>query len=351
MAGLTGVVLTAGFVRALDLADAAGHRPLEAAWRAGAKISPLVEAGQWWRVVVAPLHHLEVAHFLLNAAVVASMGALFAALAGVTRAVLVFLTGAWAGTLASVWLNPPSWSLGASAGGYALTGALIGALAAGPWLRSRGGQVALALAAMLVGLQIASGGPTADVSAHGAGLVFGFVAGLPLGRAERSPAPGPWRTRHLPRLALAGSVLLVAYAEGAQQTLVRSLDDAAPSTDAGERWPTAPGWIVTREAPTPKATDCRTNGLATVCILPDSTAAAGAWLGCDTAPEPAVVDVRTWVRNGLQPPSPESPTWRSVWSVPPSGPTIGVWRVAESQDVAWIDRHVAQLRESLWSPP
>jgi rhomboid protease GluP len=346
------IVLTAGFVRALTLAEPAVRRPLEAAWRAGAKVSPLVEAGQWWRVVIAPLHHLEVAHFLLNVAVVAMFGGLFARFAGATRAALVFLTGAWAGTAVSVWINPQSWSLGASAGAYALIGALVGALAAGPWLRARRAQVMLAFAAALVGAQIALAGPSADTAAHAGGLVFGFAAGLPLGRAERAVPPGRMAALHLPRLALVVCVLLVVSAERAHDALLATLDTPPPSpSNADARWPVAPGWARTRNAPTREAAECQTNGLATVCILPDEPAAAGAWLGCEAPPEPPVIDTRAWIRSGLQSPSPESPTWRSVWSVPPDGPTIGIWRVAESQDVAWIDRHVQRLRESLWSPP
>ncbi len=349
--GVAGVALTAGFIRALSLAEPAGHRPLEAAWRAGAKVSALVEAGQWWRVIIAPLHHLELGHFLWNLVVVSAMGGLFARFAGVTRAVLVFLTGAWAATAVSVRLNPASWSLGASGGGYALIGALIGALAAGPWLRERRWQLGLVVAALLVGLQIALAGPKTDVVAHAAGLGFGFLAGLPLGRSERSPAPGVWRTRHLPRLALAGSVVLVVVAELSHEAVLRSLGDVSRGSTASPAWPLAPGWVVAANPPSPEARSCQTNGLATVCILPDAPEAAGRWLGCDTPPVPPVVEPRGWIRSGLQPPSPESPTWRSVWRVPPDGPTVGIWRVSESQDVPWIDAHVRALRESLWSPP
>jgi len=339
--------LTAGYVRALTLAEPAEHRPLEAAWRAGAKVSPLVEADQWFRVVIAPLHHLELDHFLINLVAVATFGGLFARFAGTTRAALVFMTGAWVGTAVSVWLNPRSWSLGASAGAYALIGALIGALAAGSWLRSRRGWVLLAVAATLIGLQIALAGPPADTAAHAGGLVFGFAAGLGGARRERAPKPRPL----LLRLALAACGLLVLVAERAHDALLASLDAPAQTRgDPGAGWPIAPGWARTRDAPLPGVVECQTNGLATACILKDANAAAGAWLGGE-APVPPIMDARAWVRIGERSPSPESPIWRSVFSVPPVGPTIGLFLVPEAKDVPFIDRHAQALRETLWSPP
>jgi hypothetical protein len=243
-------------------------------------------------VVIAPLHHLTPAHLAVNAVMIALMGGLCARMLGAAASVGVFLGTAWLSTLTSAWLNPEAWSLGASGGGYGLTGALIGALAAGPHLKNGRSQAVLMAAAGLIGLHIAQGGPEADRTAHGAGLLFGFLMGAALsGRTGPVPATGASR-----RLAVSGAlaaVALIVSAEARQWMLVESVESARPGAgrrvDAGLlqcRWLRPPGWVA--RAPAADAPDarCITNGFADACLLPSapSDALETSWFGTPDCP-------------------------------------------------------------------
>jgi hypothetical protein len=199
----------------------------------------------------------------------------------------VFLGTAWLSTLASAWLNPEAWSLGASGGGYGLTGALIGTLAAGPLLVGWRSQALLLAAAALIGLHIAQGGAEADKTAHGAGLLIGFLLGAALA-GRTGPVPKSGAQRRLVVSAALGAMALIVSAEARQWLLVEAVEASKPGAGSrvnagvqGCRWVRPPGWV--ERAPTedtPQAR-CMTNGLADACLIPggDPEALEAQWFG------------------------------------------------------------------------
>ncbi len=286
------VLLVSGHLATLLLRPPSPGSALEAAWFAGAKISPLIWGGQWWRVVIAPLHHLTPAHLAVNAVMIALMGGLCARMLGAAASVGVFLGTAWLSTLTSAWLNPEAWSLGASGGGYGLTGALIGALAAGPHLKNGRSPAVLMAAAGLIGLHIAQGGPEADRTAHGAGLLFGFLmGGCPVGahRARAGHRREP-ASRGLRRVGRRGADRLRRGA-AVDAGGVRRVGASGRRTPGRRRAPAvsvaaAPGWVA--RAPAADAPDarCITNGFADACLLPSapSDALETSWFGTPDCP-------------------------------------------------------------------
>ncbi len=242
--------------------------------------------------MIAPLHHLTLAHLAVNTVMVTLMGALCARTLGAAATVGVFLGTAWLSTVVSAVLNPESWSLGASGGGYGLTGALVGALAAGPVLVGWRSQGLLLAAAALIGLQIAQAGPEADKTSHGAGLLIGFLLGAALaGRTGRVPRSGVNR-----RLVVSGGLAalgLIVSAEARQWLVVEAVEStrpgAGPATNAdlrGCRWVRPPGWVNRAPAPETPQARCITNGLAEACLLPggDTDALEAQWFGNQDCP-------------------------------------------------------------------
>lgn len=321
------MLLLAGHAATLLLLPASPGNPLQAAWFAGAKITPLIAGGQWWRVVIAPLHHLTLEHLAVNTVMVTLTGALCARMLGAAATVGVFLGSAWLSTLVSAALNPEAWSLGASGGGYGLTGALVGALAAGPLLVGWRSQGILLLAAALIGLHIAQAGPDADKTAHGAGLLIGFLLGAALiGRTGRVPTAGANR-----RLVVSGGLAalgLIVSAEARQWLLVEAVESAragaGPTTEAelrGCRWVRPPGWVTrTPASETPQAR-CITNGLAEACLLPtgDPDALETQWFGNQDCPpgdrRPDAAPGETgWHLRRRSLAHPDSPQTRTLWT-------------------------------------
>ena len=273
--------------RAGALALPAEGRPLESVARAGAKISVLIDGGQWWRLVVAPLHHLEPGHLATNMALIAAMAFMAVRLMGHGATWAIFLSGAWLSTAISARYSPALWSLGASGGGYALTGALLGVLVAGPWRVP--GRWRLWAVLGLLALQIASGGPAADKVAHGSGALWGLLCGLWAGARLRqlsTALPGPravWAAVAVAALGLVG-VAEVEAGGAADATTPQAVGAACVwSPPAG--FVTAPSPLDGEPDAVP--VDCLTNALSTVCVAPVREQAATPpvlrrWLGSPT---------------------------------------------------------------------
>lgn len=257
------VLLAVGFAWSHQLAAGLGDHPLEAARAAGAKVSVLVFGGEWRRIILAPLHHLDILHLGVNLLLVGIMGSASTWLIGHARTWAIFLGGAWLATLASAVFNQSAFSLGASGGGYALTGALVGLLAAGPFLPAGRPRRALGACSILILLQIFAGGETSDKAAHLAGYALGLPAGVWAARR-----PQRWVSRAPAALlgVLAGLVIL--FAEWRQAGAVDALDEPArwpafnPFARPDCRWTRPPGWVSLAGE---SGERCQTDGLVVLC--------------------------------------------------------------------------------------
>ena len=162
-------------------------------FRFGAKYSPAVLAGDWWRLVTAGFLHGGVLHILMNSWALFDLSGQVEELFGASRLVMFYLVSSVGGFVASTfWSN--SLSVGASAALFGLIGVMI---AFGMKNRTamgdaiRGMYIRWAMYGLLFGLLP---GFRVDNAAHIGGLVTGFVCGYLSGtpRLVTSPTEKMW---------------------------------------------------------------------------------------------------------------------------------------------------------------
>ncbi|MBP7124776.1 rhomboid family intramembrane serine protease [Myxococcota bacterium] len=182
---------------------------------AGAKSNPLIEAGEWWRMLAAIWLHASWPHLLVNLAGLLLLGQIGANALGAGRMLLVFFVGGAASFLAS-FLAGTGDSVGSSGAVHALLGSLLvfGVIhrrriprSSRPWWMA----TALFFTAMTVLTQALD--PHSDRMAHLGGLLAGALLGAPLSRAPRLFEGGPER-RSWPLGLLVVAVVSLALAAG-----------------------------------------------------------------------------------------------------------------------------------------
>lgn len=152
--------------------------------RLGAKWTPLILAGEWWRLVNPIYLHWSLSHILFNAYALASLGPTLELAVGGRRLLVLFtLTGVFS-FVVSMFVLPGTLAAGASGALFGLIG--FGAVHG----RLRGGvfrafsQDLMRWAVFGLALSIL---PGIDWSAHAGGLAAGAFLGLFVGlRAPRS---------------------------------------------------------------------------------------------------------------------------------------------------------------------
>ena len=148
---------------------------------AGAKFGPLIQQGQWWRLLTAGFLHGGILHLLMNSWVLFDLGAATEEAYGTSRYLVIYFLSTISGFYVS-YLWSPNPSVGSSAGIFGLLGAMI-ALGVrdkssyGAALRAhyvQWGIYAILLSALF---------PATDNAAHIGGVAGGFaiayVAGTP----------------------------------------------------------------------------------------------------------------------------------------------------------------------------
>lgn len=88
-------------------------------------VKPATRSGQWWRLLTATYLHGSLAHLIGNMAALAGAGRFIEAYVPRTRVLLVYLSAALAGSMASLVLLPNTQSIGASGGIVGLFGYLF----------------------------------------------------------------------------------------------------------------------------------------------------------------------------------------------------------------------------------
>ncbi|MEO8026248.1 MAG: rhomboid family intramembrane serine protease [Bryobacteraceae bacterium] len=148
----------------------------------GAKYTPAILAGEWWRFITAGFLHGGVLHILMNSWVLFDLGAQVEELFGQARMIVIYLVATIGGFYAS-YLWSISLSVGASAGIFGLLGAMIalGMRSPGSFgAELRGYYVRWAVYGFAMGLLP---GLRIDNAAHLGGLASGFlvayIAGTP----------------------------------------------------------------------------------------------------------------------------------------------------------------------------
>lgn len=145
---------------------------------AGALRRDAVAAGEWWRLLTAPMLHGNILHFWMNYAALESLGRTTETRGVGAWVPIVFVLSALAGGLASLALPPDVASVGASGG---LLG-MFGFLAVMAYRRKRhlppGFLRALLINIALIGVVGAVAYRFIDNAAHAGGLAAGVLMGL-----------------------------------------------------------------------------------------------------------------------------------------------------------------------------
>jgi rhomboid protease GluP len=189
---VTWVLLAAIIVVFVLETAAGGSTELEVLVRMGAKVTPLIVAGQYWRLFTAMFLHIGIFHLLFNAYALFAIGTELERIYGPLRFALIYILSGLMGSLASYAF---SWTLSAGASG-AIFG-VIGALAAffllhrerlGAWGRARLGNIAFLIA---INLFLGFTRPGIDNLGHIGGLIAGLALGWALApRYELDPIRG-----------------------------------------------------------------------------------------------------------------------------------------------------------------
>lgn len=140
----------------------------------GAKYSPYILQGEWWRFFTPIVIHIGFIHLLMNTISLYLIGSEVERIYGNTRFLIIYLFAGFCGTLAS-FLMTPSLSAGASGAIFGCFGALLyfGIVHPRLFFRTMGSAVIVLIIINLVYGFSVSG---IDNSGHIGGLVGGFLA-------------------------------------------------------------------------------------------------------------------------------------------------------------------------------
>jgi rhomboid protease GluP len=162
--------------------------------------------GEWWRLIAAGMLHGGIIHIGFNTWVLMDVGPMVEEFYGGYRTFLIYAVGSICGFAASLWWKPLVPSVGASAGIFALIGAMI---AYGYRYRTpiggaiRNHFIRWAIYMVLIGLIV----PFIDQAAHLGGLAGGFLVAWLTGA---KPLIEDWRESVIKSAVLLVGVL-VAY--------------------------------------------------------------------------------------------------------------------------------------------
>jgi membrane associated rhomboid family serine protease len=170
-----------------------------------ALIGPLVQSGEWWRLITSGFLHFNVIHILFNMLILYRFGEMLEPALGKTRMVALYFAALLAGSFGAVLVEP-----GAATGGA--SGAVFGLLgAAAVGLRQRGISVWQSGVGglILVNLVLTFAVPGISIGGHVGGLIGGAAAGAAMLRHDR-----PTRSTLAVDLAAAIAVGALAFIGG-----------------------------------------------------------------------------------------------------------------------------------------
>lgn len=147
----------------------------------GAKYTPYILQGEWWRFFAPIVLHIGVLHLLMNTLALYYLGADVERIYGNTRFILIYLFAGFAGTVGS-FLFSPNISAGASGAIFGCFGALLyfGLNHRKIFFRTMGVNI---IVLIIINLAFGFSMPGIDNAGHIGGLIGGFLAsgavGLP----------------------------------------------------------------------------------------------------------------------------------------------------------------------------
>jgi membrane associated rhomboid family serine protease len=185
---------------------------------AGALSAEAVAAGEWWRLLTAPMLHGNIIHFWFNFSALLSLGGVIELRAQRPWVPVVFLVTALAGGLASMYLPPHGQSVGASGGLMGMFGFLVVMAYRRRQHLPEGFLRSLMINIGLIALMGIVAYQFIDNAAHAGGL----VAGLALGMAVVPPGDSAWPEAG-PALRWAGLAATIVIFASAALTIFATL--------------------------------------------------------------------------------------------------------------------------------
>ncbi|NDV64250.1 rhomboid family intramembrane serine protease [Bacteroides sp. 224] len=145
----------------------------------GASYGPLIQEGEWWRLLTCTFLHSGIEHLIYNMFSLCLIGFATEKEAGSFRFLLVYLIAGIASSYVSVLVHEPSVGMGASGAIFGMYG-LAGALTLKGILSNemKGVYLFFCLPFLVVSLIVGLLFTDIDMAAHLGGLGAGFVAGL-----------------------------------------------------------------------------------------------------------------------------------------------------------------------------
>lgn len=140
----------------------------------GAKWSPAIKEGQYYRLITSMFLHGGIVHLLFNMYALWSLGNLVEKVWGTKRFLMVYFGGGFVASIATFIFSPNSLSVGASGAIFALLGA---AAIFGYFIKDRFGKEFMHEMLKLIGINIFIGitTPNIDNVAHIGGLIGGAI--------------------------------------------------------------------------------------------------------------------------------------------------------------------------------
>ena len=189
---LAGPYMTTGLIAimvviflAMELSGGASNVQVLLAF--GAKWNPLIDQGQFWRLITPTFLHLSVEHILLNMVTLYFLGIQIAGLFGHSRFLIIFLVSGIGGNLASFAFNPSAISAGASTAIFGLFGAFL-MLGESFWEYGYIRQMTQTFLIFIVmNLVFGFFTPGTDIAGHIGGLAAGFLMGYVVGAPKIGP--------------------------------------------------------------------------------------------------------------------------------------------------------------------
>jgi rhomboid protease GluP len=173
----------------------------------GANFGPLTVGGQWWRLLTCVFIHGGLLHIAFNMWCLLDLGRLAESIYGHWTFAVVYLVTGLAASLASLFWNPVTLSVGASGAIFGIAGALIASFYLGEFSLPRAAMTGMLRSVVLfVGYNLFFGAVIArtDNAAHVGGLLMGLLLGALIAKV----APQPDTSRRIAVLLV--GILLVA---------------------------------------------------------------------------------------------------------------------------------------------
>ncbi|WP_155286724.1 rhomboid family intramembrane serine protease [Lacticaseibacillus zhaodongensis] len=181
--------------------------------RLGARVTPYVFAGEWWRLITATFLHIGIMHIAMNMLTLWFLGPLTEQLFGHTRFAVIYLLSGIIGNYAGLFFNSPN-VVGAGAS-TALFGMLGAFLMIGDNFRDNPAVAAMTKQFLiLIGINLLFDitQSNIDIAGHIGGLIGGFLVAGVCG-APRFGRISTWK-RVLMGVILVVSLLLLYFVYG-----------------------------------------------------------------------------------------------------------------------------------------